>query len=100
MDVIRVFSRVTVGLSEGEVLQLSSAGDVDTSEETYRLIIEKKTAGFIAGFEVPHSLKDAGVPRAEIGDIVDPVMHELEKAKVVDRPVTKAEVIGLLEASY
>ena len=49
MDVIRVFSQVTVGLSEGEVLQLSSAGDVDTSEETYRLIIEKKTAGFIAG---------------------------------------------------
>jgi hypothetical protein len=45
-------------------------------------------------------LRDAGVPHAEIGDIVEPVMHELEKSKVVDRPVTKAEVIGLLEASY
>lgn len=49
LDVIRVFSKVTVGLSEGEVLQITAKGDVDTSEETYRRIIEKKTAGFIAG---------------------------------------------------
>lgn len=49
IDVIRMFSRVTVGLSEGEVLQITAKGDVDTSEETYRRIIEKKTAGFIAG---------------------------------------------------
>jgi alcohol dehydrogenase class IV len=59
-----------------------------------------RTAEFIAGFDVPHSLKEAKVPRAEIGDIVEPVMHELERSKVVDRPVTEAEVIGLLEASY
>ncbi|MDQ2800577.1 MAG: polyprenyl synthetase family protein, partial [Armatimonadota bacterium] len=49
MDVIRVFSQVTVGLSEGEVLQITAKGDADTSEETYRKIIQKKTAGFIAG---------------------------------------------------
>ncbi len=49
MDVIRVFSKVTVGLSEGEVLQITAKGDVDTSEETYLTIIQKKTAGFIAG---------------------------------------------------
>ena len=59
-----------------------------------------RTAEFIAGFEVPHSLKEAKVPREEIGDIVEPVMHELERSKVVDRPVTKAEVIALLEDSY
>jgi maleylacetate reductase len=59
-----------------------------------------RTAEFIAGFDVPHSLKEAKVPRAEIGDIVEPVMHELERSKVVDRPVTKDEVIKLLEASY
>ncbi len=59
-----------------------------------------RTAQFIAGFDVPHTLKDAGVPRAEIGDIVEPVMHELERSKAVNRPVTKAEVSGLLEASY
>lgn len=49
IDVIRVFSKVTVGLSEGEVLQITAKGDVDTSEETYLKIIQKKTAGFIAG---------------------------------------------------
>ncbi len=49
IDVIRVFSKVTVGLSEGEVLQITAKGDVDTSQETYRKIIQKKTAGFIAG---------------------------------------------------
>lgn len=49
IDVIRVFSKVTVGLSEGEVLQITAKGDVDTSKETYLTIIEKKTAGFIAG---------------------------------------------------
>ncbi len=49
MDVIRVFSKVTVGLSEGEVLQITAKGDVDTSEETYLRIISKKTAGFISG---------------------------------------------------
>jgi alcohol dehydrogenase class IV len=59
-----------------------------------------RTAEFIAGFDVPHSLQEAKVPRAEIGDIVDPVMHELERLQVVDRPVTKAEIVGLLEASY
>ncbi len=47
--VIEVFSKVTVGLSEGEVLQITARGDVDTSEETYLTIIGKKTAGFIAG---------------------------------------------------
>jgi alcohol dehydrogenase class IV len=59
-----------------------------------------RTAQFIAEFDVPHTLKDAGVPRAEIGDIVEPVLHELERSEAVDRPVTKAEVAGLLEASY
>ena len=49
IDVICVFSKVTVGLSEGEVLQITAKGDVDTSEETYLTIIHKKTAGFIAG---------------------------------------------------
>ena len=49
IDVIRVFSNVTIGLSEGEVLQITARGDAETSVETYLRIIEKKTAGFIAG---------------------------------------------------
>ena len=59
-----------------------------------------RTAQFIAQFDVPHTLKDAGVPRGEIDQIVGTVLHELEKAGVVDRPVTRAEIISLLEAGY
>ena len=59
-----------------------------------------KTAEFIAQFDVPKTLEAAGVPRAEIGEIVEPITHELEKMGVTDRPLTRAEVLGLLEASY
>lgn len=63
IDVIRVFSKVTVGLSEGEVLQITAKGDVDTSQETYRKIIQKKTAGFIAGCcEIGGMLAHAAAP--------------------------------------
>jgi octaprenyl-diphosphate synthase len=66
MDVIRVFSKVTVSLSEGEVLQITAKGDVDTSEETYLTIIQKKTAGFIAGCcEVGAMLAEAAPDQVE-----------------------------------
>jgi octaprenyl-diphosphate synthase len=61
LDVIRVFSKVTVGLSEGEVLQITVQGDSDTSEDAYFEIIRKKTAGFISGCcEIGAMLADAG----------------------------------------
>lgn len=59
-----------------------------------------KTAEFIAQFNVPRSLKAAGVPRNEISEIIPTVQHELQKSGVVDRPLTNAEVTELLEASY
>jgi maleylacetate reductase len=55
---------------------------------------------FIAQFDVPHTLKDAGVKRNEIAEIAEPVHSEIEHAKVVDRPVNREEVIALLEAAY
>jgi alcohol dehydrogenase class IV len=57
-------------------------------------------AKFIAEFDVPRTLRDAGVPRAEIGQITGTVLHELEKTTVVDRVLTAKEVDGLLEAAY
>ena len=57
-------------------------------------------AKFIAQFDVPHSLKEAGVRRDEIPQIADPVLHEIEHAKVVDRPVNREEIVSLLEAAY
>jgi alcohol dehydrogenase len=59
-----------------------------------------RTAEFIAQFDVPRTLQAAGVPREEIGQIVEPITHELEKMGVTDRPLTREEVLGLLEASY
>ena len=64
------------------------------------LACAEHTAKFIGGFDVPHTLKDAGVPRAEIGQIVSTVLHEVEKSGVVDRPLTEQDVRGLLEAAY
>src|SRR3984957_10131704 len=50
-----------------------------------------RAAAFIAQFDVPRTLKAAGVPHEEIGEIVDPIAHELEKMGVTDRPLTRAE---------
>jgi maleylacetate reductase len=59
-----------------------------------------RVAQFIAQFDVPNSLKRAGVPRAEIEQIVPTVLHELEKSGVVDKPVTSQDVTSLLKAAY
>lgn len=63
----------------------------------------ERTANFIAQFarfDVPHTLKDAGVPRGEISQIVSTVLAEVEHSKVVDRPVTREDIVSLLEAAY
>ncbi len=59
-----------------------------------------RTAQFIASFDVPRSLKDVGVSPDEIRQIVPAVLHEIEERAVVDKPITEAEVIGLLASSY
>jgi maleylacetate reductase len=59
-----------------------------------------RTEEFIAQFDVPKRLRDAGVPHDELVDIVKPIAHELEHMGVVDRPMTEQEILGLLEASY
>jgi len=59
-----------------------------------------RTAEFIAQFDVPKTLRAAGVPREEIGQIVTPIARELEHQGVVDRPLTEKEVLELLESVY
>jgi alcohol dehydrogenase class IV len=59
-----------------------------------------RTAAFIGQFDVPTRLRDAGVPREQIGQIVAPITHELEHNGVVDRPMSEQEVLALLEACY
>src|SRR6516162_1827006 len=55
---------------------------------------------FIAQFDVPKTLGEAKVPRQEIGQIVGPILNGLRHHEVVDRPVTEAEVLALLESCY
>jgi alcohol dehydrogenase len=59
-----------------------------------------RVAAFITGFDVPNSLRKAGVKREEVARIVKPVQKEVNFAGVVDRPVTVDEIAGLLDAAY
>jgi maleylacetate reductase len=71
-----------------------------TNPKKVALACSNRTAEFIAQFDVPRTLKAAGVPHAEIAEIVGPITQELAHMDVVDRPLTGQEVLALLEASY
>lgn len=98
LDVIRVFSKVTVGLSEGEVLQITSRGDANTTEETYFNIITRKTAGFISGCceigallaeadeSVTAALTDYGMNLGLAFQIADDVLDFLGDPLVTGKP--------------
>jgi len=43
---------------------------------------------------------DHGVPHGEITQIAGTVLDEVERSKVVDRAVTREEIVALLEAAY
>ena len=64
------------------------------------LACAERVARFIAQFDVPRRLKDAGVPHNEIAQVAAPVLDEVERSKVVDRPVTREDIVSLLEAAY
>ncbi|MGH8217998.1 MAG: iron-containing alcohol dehydrogenase [Steroidobacteraceae bacterium] len=55
---------------------------------------------FIAQFEVPHSLREAGVPRAQMSRVAAAILEEIEQLGTVGRPLSRDEVVGLLEAAY
>jgi alcohol dehydrogenase len=71
-----------------------------SNPRTGALQCAERVASFIAQFDVPHTLKDAGVPRNEIHQIAATVLDEVERSKVVDRPVTREDIVSLLEAAY
>jgi alcohol dehydrogenase class IV len=59
-----------------------------------------RVAEFIAQFDVPRTLKAAGVTREDVAKIVAPIHEEINFAQVVDRPVTAEEIAQLLDAAY
>jgi len=98
MDVIRIFSKVTVGLSEGEVLQITVRGDANTTEETYFDIITRKTAGFISGCceiggllsganeDVVEALTDYGMSLGLAFQIADDILDFLGDPVITGKP--------------
>jgi alcohol dehydrogenase len=59
-----------------------------------------RVADFIAQFDVPNTLRKAGVKREDVAAIVGPIHEEINFAQVVDRTVTVDEIAGLLDAAY
>jgi octaprenyl-diphosphate synthase len=48
IDVLRILSRASAVIAEGEVLQLATANDLATTEDSYLRVIESKTAALFA----------------------------------------------------
>jgi len=60
----------------------------------------ERIAGFIAQFKVPRSLREAGVPREQMLSVAEAIHAEIEQFGTVGRPVTRKEIVALLEAAY
>ena len=82
-------------IAEGFGLPLDSG-----NPKASALACAEHTAEFIAGFDVPHTLQEAGVPHEEIGEIIGPVVHELERSGAIDRHIAQSEIAALLQAAY
>lgn len=73
LDVLRILSNAAATIAEGEVLQLTAARDLGTTEDTYLKVVRGKTAAlFSAAMEVGGVIagKDAALVKAlfEYGD--------------------------------
>jgi len=59
-----------------------------------------RTADFIARLKLPMRLRDVNVPEQGIDDVADIVHGAMERARVVDRPVTRDEIRGVVHQAY
>ena len=67
IDVLRILSRASAVIAEGEVLQLAHKGDMDTKLEDYIDIIQAKTAAlFSAACEIAPVIAGAGDEAAQL----------------------------------
>ena len=66
LEILRILSNASAVIAEGEVLQLSAAGDIQTSMDTYTEIIKAKTAAlFAAACEVGPVIAEASPEHIE-----------------------------------
>jgi alcohol dehydrogenase len=59
-----------------------------------------RAAAFIGQFDVPQRLRDVGVPRDELTEVATVVHDVMDAAHVVDRLVTKDDIVRLLTNAY
>lgn len=59
-----------------------------------------RTAEFIGRLNVPHRLRDVNVPKEEVEQIAGTVQHEVARMNVVDREVTRQEILAILDQAY
>jgi len=70
LDVMRILSDASATIAEGEVLQLTAAANLSTTEETYLQVVRGKTAAlFAAACEVGGVI--AGVPDTQVAALRD-----------------------------
>jgi alcohol dehydrogenase len=82
-------------IAEGFLLPLDTG-----NPKASALACADRVTKFIAGFDVPHTLHEAGVPREEIDEITGPVAHELERSGAMGRRITQEEIAAVLQAAY
>lgn len=65
LDVLRILSRASAVIAEGEVLQLATTNNLETSEAQYLAVVEAKTAAlFAAACEIGAVIADRPAPEA------------------------------------
>jgi alcohol dehydrogenase class IV len=73
----------------------------DHADSTHAaLACADRVAAFIAEFDVPQRLRDVGVPRDELAEVAAVVHDVMDAAHVVDRLVTKDDIVTLLTNAY
>jgi alcohol dehydrogenase len=60
----------------------------------------ERIARFIAQFHLTRSLREAGVPHEEMPRVAAAIHEEVEQFGTIGRPLSREEVVGLLEAAY
>lgn len=105
---VKLMSKITNVMSEGEVFQLMKCGDVDITEEEYLAIIEKKTAvllsaacaaGAILGSASPDKIEAMGQFGYKIGmafqitdDTLDYMAQEQEFGKAIGKDLEEGKM--------
>jgi len=90
-------------ISPQRFAKIAAALDIPFEPESAREAALKSAQAvdqFISGLDLPMKLRDVGVKREELTSIAEATRIGLEIFDATDRPVTTAEIVGLLERCF